>query len=168
MTVGHRGQMQYLTPQQHSSTLTKPLLEVLPRSSNGSILITSRNKVALKVLDARDVIEIGPLDKSESLKLPRRKIGTQKPASETTVDAQISDVSQALELVEALDFMPLAITQVAGFPAIPVLRKHGRVSTTLPPYQIRGNATIQRRRSPRKEPYTPKTQVIPGIREKWP
>ncbi|OKP14794.1 hypothetical protein PENSUB_5858 [Penicillium subrubescens] len=67
------------------------------------------------MLDPRDVIEIGPLDKSEALELLRRKIGPQKPASGASDDAQISEPSQVLELVEALDFMPLAITQAAGY-----------------------------------------------------
>lgn len=63
------------------------------------------------MLDHRDVIEIGPLDKSEALELLRRKIGVEKSSSGALEDAH----AQTLELVEALDLMPLAIAQAAGY-----------------------------------------------------
>jgi hypothetical protein len=96
--------------------LTKPLWEFLPPSSNGSILITSRNKeVALRIVDPGDVIEIGPLSEPEALELLRRNLGVQIASSGTAEPVQILEQWQASELVRALDFMPLAIVQAAGY-----------------------------------------------------
>lgn len=59
--------------QQHAIALTRPLQEFLHRSTNGPILITTHNKeVALRTVDPGDLIEIGPLDKSEAIELLRR------------------------------------------------------------------------------------------------
>ncbi|CAG8394251.1 unnamed protein product [Penicillium salamii] len=49
---------------------TKPLLEYLPRSPNGSIMITSRSqKVALRIVDHRDVIKVEPMEKLVAIEL---------------------------------------------------------------------------------------------------
>ncbi|CAG8093494.1 unnamed protein product [Penicillium salamii] len=83
---------------------TKPLLEYLPRNPNGSIMITSRNKeVALRIVDHRDIIKVEPMEKLEAIELLQRK--AELPAE--TPDIQ--------ELVEELDFMPLAIIQAASY-----------------------------------------------------
>ncbi|CAG8930851.1 unnamed protein product [Penicillium salamii] len=83
---------------------TKPLLEYLPRNPNGSIMITSRNKeVVLRIVDHRDVIQVEPMEKLEAIELLQRK--AELPAETPNI----------LELVEELDFMPLAIIQAAGY-----------------------------------------------------
>ncbi|KAJ5090876.1 hypothetical protein N7532_009560 [Penicillium argentinense] len=81
---------------------TKPLLEYIPRSQNGFIIITSRSKeVALKMVNHKDLIEVNPMESSEALELLRKTLDQteQSPGSE--------------QLVEELEFMPLAIVQAA-------------------------------------------------------
>ncbi|KAJ5977286.1 hypothetical protein N7501_000628 [Penicillium viridicatum] len=83
---------------------TKPLLEYLPRSPNGSIMITSRSQeVALRIVDYQDVIKVEPMEKLEAIELLQRKVG---------LPAKTPDI---LKLVEELDFLPLAIIQAAGY-----------------------------------------------------
>ncbi|KAJ5975379.1 hypothetical protein N7481_009086 [Penicillium waksmanii] len=83
---------------------TKPLLEYVPRSQNGSIIITSRNrKVALKIVHHHDLIEVKPMEGSEALELLRRKL------------EQPCDGQESQQLVNALEFMPLAIVQAASY-----------------------------------------------------
>ncbi|KAJ5503702.1 hypothetical protein N7463_006576 [Penicillium fimorum] len=87
-----------------TNSSTKPLLEFLPRSPNGSIMITSRSQeVALKLVDRRHVIEIEPMHKSEAVELLQRKVG---------LPGETPDI---LNLVEELEFMPLAIMQAASY-----------------------------------------------------
>jgi hypothetical protein len=54
---------------------TKPLLEYIPRSQNGFIIITSRRKeVALKMVNHKDLIEVNPMERSEALELLRKTL----------------------------------------------------------------------------------------------
>lgn len=80
------------------------LSDYLPQSPNGSILITSRNQdVACKLTgDFTSIIEVRPMKKDDALALLQKKLGS---------GAQ----DKALELIEVLDFMPLALTQAAPF-----------------------------------------------------
>ncbi|OQE34396.1 hypothetical protein PENCOP_c018G04079 [Penicillium coprophilum] len=88
----------------HPNAATKPLLEFLPRSPNGSIIITSRNReVASKIVHHQDVIKIDPMNRSEALKLFQQKLG------------RLAETPETLTLVEELEFMPLAIVQAAGY-----------------------------------------------------
>ncbi|KAJ5917562.1 hypothetical protein N7466_011116 [Penicillium verhagenii] len=82
----------------------KPLLEFLPRSPNGSIIITSRSQeVALKIFDHLDIIKVEPMNKAEALELLQRKL---------RLPAETPDMAN---LLEELEFMPLAIIQAAGY-----------------------------------------------------
>ncbi|CAI7620030.1 unnamed protein product [Penicillium manginii] len=82
----------------------KPLLEYVPRSQNGSIIITSRSReVALKMVDHEDLVKVEPMEESEALELLRRKL--QHP----------EESQECLQLVNALEFMPLAIIQAASY-----------------------------------------------------
>ncbi|RYP23415.1 hypothetical protein DL765_001120 [Monosporascus sp. GIB2] len=82
-----------------------PLLEFLPQSPNGSILITSRNRdVAFRLTGSyADIIRIPPMEQAHALALLRNKLGGS------------ADHDDAVALVEALDYMPLAITQAAAY-----------------------------------------------------
>ncbi|KAJ6120892.1 hypothetical protein N7523_005172 [Penicillium sp. IBT 18751x] len=83
---------------------TKPLLEYVPRSQNGSIIITSRTReVALKLVDHKDIIEVNAMERSEALELLQRKLG------------QLIDNQEGQQLVTALEFTPLAIVQAASY-----------------------------------------------------
>ena len=83
---------------------TKPLLEYLPRSLNGFVIITSRSReVALKMVDYKDLIDVEPMERSEALELLQRKLEQQGESQESR------------HLVEELEFMPLAIVQAASY-----------------------------------------------------
>ncbi|CAG8411003.1 unnamed protein product [Penicillium salamii] len=54
---------------------TKPLLQYVPRSQNGSVIITSRTReVALKMVHHSDLVEVKPMEKSEALELLQKKL----------------------------------------------------------------------------------------------
>lgn len=76
------------------------LSNVLPQTSNGSILVTFRSQdVALRLTGSHhDVIKVNAMDEDPALLLFRKpfRAGLNK--------------GDALELLRALDFMPLAIT----------------------------------------------------------
>ncbi|KAJ5973175.1 hypothetical protein N7481_010385 [Penicillium waksmanii] len=81
----------------------KPLLEYIPRSQHGSIIITSRSReIALKVVSDKNIIEVQPMEESEALELLQRTL------------RQPSESSECQHLVNALEFTPLAIVQAAS------------------------------------------------------
>ncbi|KAJ5272784.1 hypothetical protein N7478_007909 [Penicillium angulare] len=79
----------------HSYLAAQPLLNFIPQSLNGSI--------ALRVAGHDDIILIEPMVASEALELLHKRLGHQEECPE------------AHQLVEQLDFMPLAIAQAAGY-----------------------------------------------------
>jgi tetratricopeptide (TPR) repeat protein len=85
----------------------RPLLTYLPKSRNGSIVITSRNKkLADLVTGNRDnVIEVGPMTETEAIALLEKKLGS-------AIDW---DGILAKDLAQALDLIPLAISQAASY-----------------------------------------------------
>jgi len=81
----------------------RPLMVYLPRSRNGSILITTRSKsAARKLVDEKNIIAIGPMSEADALELFAKKLGG-------------NDGDDATELATALEFMPLAIVQAAAY-----------------------------------------------------
>ncbi|KAI1368986.1 P-loop containing nucleoside triphosphate hydrolase protein [Xylaria arbuscula] len=83
----------------------KQLWEYLPQSSNGSILITTRSKELASRLTGshRNVIEVGPMDEEHALELLAAKSGSQY------------DREDGRKLVNALECVPLAISQAAAY-----------------------------------------------------
>jgi tetratricopeptide (TPR) repeat protein len=81
------------------------LVDFLPQSPNGSILITSRNRdVAYRLTgSSSNIIKVEPMDQSDALTLLHKKLQG---------DLYTDD---AVELLQALDYMPLAITQAAAY-----------------------------------------------------
>jgi hypothetical protein len=81
------------------------LLQFLPISSNGSILITSRSRELASRLTGygNDIISVKPMDEGHALALFRKKLG------------EGHDEQHASELLQALDCMPLAISQAAAY-----------------------------------------------------
>lgn len=78
----------------------RALWTYLPQSSHGSILITTRNeKVAERLTGGGKNIKIQPMDKEHALALLKKKTGNQP------------DMENGPALVEALEYMPLAISQ---------------------------------------------------------
>ena len=85
---------------------TTPLIRYIPQSSNGSVLITSRNRNAAFRLtnDAETIVDVPLMDKENSKLILSRKL----PQDQST-DGEI------LELVKMLDYLLLAIAQAAAF-----------------------------------------------------
>ena len=82
----------------------KPLLEYIPKSRNGSLIITSRSReTALKMVAPKNLIEVKSMEQSEALELLRKKL------------EQSEEDQHSRKLVEALEFMPLAIVQAASY-----------------------------------------------------
>ena len=93
-------------PTAADSECTLPLAYYLPQSSRGSVLITTRDERVGRRLargQARIVVELmSPLEAQELLAKGR-----------TEFDSSDEDVSSTL--IEALEYLPLAITQAAAF-----------------------------------------------------
>ncbi|KAJ4354755.1 hypothetical protein N0V95_003528 [Ascochyta clinopodiicola] len=81
------------------------LSDYLPQSPNGSILITSRSRAVAQRLTGTysSIIEVEPMGEDDALLLLKKKLGSSVARD------------KAVELVRALDFMPLALTQAAAF-----------------------------------------------------
>ncbi|KAK4186675.1 kinesin light chain, partial [Podospora australis] len=77
----------------------------LPQSRNGSIIITTRNRYLADRLTGRpkNIIEVGPMTQTDSITLLKNKLGS------------LSDMTVATNLVQALDLVPLAISQAAAY-----------------------------------------------------
>ncbi|CZR66589.1 related to kinesin light chain [Phialocephala subalpina] len=112
-------------PENQSARATQSLHDFLPQSDNGSILITSRNQdVALKLTGRHhDIIKVEPLDERHAITLLSKKLPDNL------------DMDGAKELVDALDYMPLAIAQAAAYisqrlPRISIRRYLHKLSTS--------------------------------------
>ncbi|KAI9877032.1 MAG: hypothetical protein M1830_005006 [Pleopsidium flavum] len=95
-----------LTTKVSSSVQAVPYLSnFLPQSRNGSVLITSRNRaVALRLTGSyEDIIEVNPMDEDGASALLHSKLQG---------DHGKDDMA---ELVQTLDYMPLAISQAAAY-----------------------------------------------------
>jgi tetratricopeptide (TPR) repeat protein len=95
----------YQSPDHGSAQASRSLSDFLPQSPNGSILITSRSRDVAYRLTGRDsdIIKVKPMDQSHALALLYKKL----PGN--------LDKTDAIELVQTLDYMPLAITQAAAY-----------------------------------------------------
>lgn len=80
------------------------LAAYLPQSRNGSILITSRSKDTAARLAGgyRNIQEVSAMDESQGLQLLRNKL-------------DVSTEDGVVELLHALDYIPLAITQATAY-----------------------------------------------------
>lgn len=82
----------------------QPLSSFIPQVQHGLLIMTTRSRsVASKLVDDSDIITVDPMDKSQASALMETKLGMQ---------ANNEDI---LELIEALEFMPLAIVQAAAY-----------------------------------------------------
>ncbi|OQE08995.1 hypothetical protein PENFLA_c121G01412 [Penicillium flavigenum] len=86
-------------------TSTRPPLRYLLESSKGSIIITSRNKaVALETAGhKKSLIDVQPMNTAEALVLMQKKLDSSTAREDL------------VQLVEELEFMPLAIVQAASY-----------------------------------------------------
>ncbi|KAK4205945.1 P-loop containing nucleoside triphosphate hydrolase protein, partial [Rhypophila decipiens] len=83
---------------------SKPLATYLPQSRNGAILVTTRNKNLARRLTGNDanILDVGPMVEADALSLLKKKLG-------------LLDIDRATELVRVLEYVPLAISQAAGY-----------------------------------------------------
>lgn len=83
------------------------LANFLPQSPNGKVLITSRYKtLAQRLVGYRlvDVLEVRPMPHLQALDLMRKKLSVDR-----------FEETSAFQLLEALDFIPLAIVQASAY-----------------------------------------------------
>ncbi|KAF2193987.1 TPR-like protein, partial [Zopfia rhizophila CBS 207.26] len=94
---------------------TAPLAAYLPQSRNGSILITSRSNDAAARLAGghKNIKVVRAMDESQALHLFQNKV------------QNASNEEGAADLLRALDYIPLAITQAAAF-----INRRGRMTAT--------------------------------------
>ncbi|KAB5583696.1 hypothetical protein GE09DRAFT_1079792 [Coniochaeta sp. 2T2.1] len=85
----------------------KPLAAYLPQNVNGSIVITTRDGSLARRLTGHDrhLISVGSMSETDAVTLLERRLGT---LSDT-------DRSLAVDLVRALDLVPLAISQAGAY-----------------------------------------------------
>ncbi|EAQ88760.1 hypothetical protein CHGG_05379 [Chaetomium globosum CBS 148.51] len=83
----------------------RPFATYLPQSRNGSIIVTTRNKDLAFRLTGRhqNMIDVGPMAQADALTLLEKKLGS------------LANPDVAADLVEALDLVPLAISQAAAY-----------------------------------------------------
>jgi hypothetical protein len=80
-----------------------PLISYLPQCAHGSILAMTRSRDALlKLVEDRDAVSVGPMNETDTLNLPRKKL------------RQHYDQERCPELAATLEYMPLAIVQAAA------------------------------------------------------
>ncbi|CAL8585143.1 hypothetical protein XPA_010723 [Xanthoria parietina] len=79
--------------------------DILPESSNGSVLITSRSREAAFELVGEDenILKVEPISEGYALALFRKKLKGD------------DNEDEVLELLRNLDYMPLAISQAAAY-----------------------------------------------------
>ena len=79
--------------------------DILPESSNGSVLITSRSREAAFELVGEDekILKVKPMSERYALALFRKKLKGE------------DNEGEVLELLRNLDYMPLAISQAAAY-----------------------------------------------------
>ena len=106
-----------------SSNAVAALLEFLPQSPNGSLLITSRSRdVAFRLTGSyADIIMVHPMGQVHALVLLQNKL------------ERSFEQDDAVALVEALDYMPLAITQAASY----ISRRAPRATVSTYLYDLR-------------------------------
>ncbi|GKT66818.1 TPR domain protein [Colletotrichum tofieldiae] len=97
-----------------ASKAHQPLASFLPQSSNGMILVTSRSRDVAERLtgSSRNVLSIEAMDEHQAQQLLRSKL------------QEMYDEDVVPELLQALEYMPLAITQAATY----ILRRAPRMS----------------------------------------
>ncbi|KAI4264893.1 MAG: hypothetical protein L6R42_000007 [Xanthoria sp. 1 TBL-2021] len=79
--------------------------DIIPESSNGSVLITSRSREAAFELvgNDKDILKVEPMNESHALALFRKKFDGD------------DNEKEVLQLLQNLDYMPLAISQAAAY-----------------------------------------------------
>ncbi|PVH69017.1 TPR-like protein [Cadophora sp. DSE1049] len=89
---------------------SQPLVSYLPQCQNGTILITTRTKVAaLQLVEDNSLIAVEPMDKVDAVALLEKKLRIRE---DSDTDRRQSNIG---ELAAVLEYMPLAIVQAAAY-----------------------------------------------------
>lgn len=92
------------SPEGPNGEPTPPPIRYLLANPCGTILVTSRNEsVSLDIAGPRNTIELHQMGRSDALRLFEAKLGT------------CTENEDAIQLLEELEFMPLAIVQAAAY-----------------------------------------------------
>ena len=84
---------------------SRPLARYLPKSTEGSVLVTTRDKrVGQRLAGREQLIEVSPMTAMDSKCLLQSRIAEED-----------WDDVEAMKLIEQLSYLPLAITQAAAF-----------------------------------------------------
>ncbi|KAF2009243.1 TPR-like protein [Aaosphaeria arxii CBS 175.79] len=110
----------------------RPIWDYIPQSSNGSVLVTSRNReVASRITGAyANIVTVDPMDQKYALLLLKTQLGMT-----TTQQIEEQKEEEAKALVELLDHMPLAISQAAAY----INQRFPRMSMSRYLQQVREN-----------------------------
>ncbi|KAK0761789.1 hypothetical protein N5P37_004588 [Trichoderma harzianum] len=83
----------------------RSLAAYIPKSRNGSVLVTTRNRSLASKLTGgyKNIIEVDPMTEADALALLEKKMGST------------TDIGLAKDLVKTLDYIPLAISQAAAY-----------------------------------------------------
>ena len=94
------------TEDSEATSVHAPLARYLPQTPNGSILITSRNRLAAFKLvgDQQNLMDVGPMDEDNGMALLRTRMELESKAEP---DAQL--------LLQSLGYIPLAVTHAAAY-----------------------------------------------------
>lgn len=116
MVIDNADDMEVFTSK---TTSGRTILDMIPQSSHGSVFVTSRSRdVAFRITgNYNHIIQVGPMDQAQSLTLLRRHLKKESNQVNTILEG-------ATLLVEALDYMPLAISQAASY----ISRRYPRVT----------------------------------------
>lgn len=89
------------------SSRTRPLESFIPQTPNGTILITSRSRIAISSLVGLhgNVVQVEPMDEEDALALLKTRVPFISESSK----------ADAKTLVQALECIPLAITHAAAY-----------------------------------------------------
>ncbi|KAF1818247.1 uncharacterized protein K489DRAFT_391284 [Dissoconium aciculare CBS 342.82] len=80
------------------------LIDCIPTCPHGAMIVTSRNRrAARRLVEEHDTIDVDRMDEADAMTLVARKL------------RRITDTAGHRQLVGALEYMPLAITQAAAF-----------------------------------------------------
>ena len=88
-----------------NNEILPPLVSYLPHCSNGTYLVTSRNKnEALRLVEEHNIIAIDPMSEADALKLFEHKLGKQ-----------VDGGDKVARLAATLEYIPLAMAQAAAY-----------------------------------------------------
>lgn len=97
----------------NSSPTSQTPISYLPYCPHGSILITSRRRdVALRLVEARDIVTIEPMSQVDAIALIEKKLGTLGTPGKRPIKADAADTKA---LAASLEYMPLAIVQATSY-----------------------------------------------------